>query len=80
MLALPMLKMSPQAAIWLQMQVGEFHKMTQALGLPRSLKIWPEISPQQFNNSALANLTAGISKKVSNFTGNLMGNQSGNQS
>jgi hypothetical protein len=25
---------------------------------------------QQFNNSALANLTTGISEKVSNFTGN----------
>ncbi len=34
---------------------------------------------QQFNNSALANFTTGISEKVSNFTGNLAGNQSGNQ-
>jgi predicted PurR-regulated permease PerM len=35
---------------------------------------------QMFNNSALANLTTGISEKVSNLTGNLVGNQSGNQS
>ena len=32
-----------------------------------------------FNNSALANLTTGISEGVSNFTGNIVGNQSGNQ-
>ncbi|MEP6577208.1 MAG: hypothetical protein ABJB85_12335 [Nitrososphaerota archaeon] len=29
---------------------------------------------QQFNNSALANFTTGISEKMSNFTGNLTGN------
>ena len=34
----------------------------------------------QFNTSALANLTTGISEEMSNITANIVANQSGNQS
>jgi len=51
-----------------------------AIGTTKELENLTGSNTQQFNNSALANLTTGISEKISNFTGNLMGNQSGNQS
>ena len=34
----------------------------------------------QFNNTALSNLTTGISEEMSNITANIVANQSGNQS
>ena len=51
-----------------------------SFGTAKELENLTGNNTQQFNNSALANLTTGISEKVSNFTGYLMGNQSGNQS
>ena len=51
-----------------------------SFGTAKELENLTGNNTQQFNNSALANLTTGISEKVSNLTGNLMGNQSGNQS
>ena len=51
-----------------------------SFGTAKELENFTGNNTQQFNNSALANLTTGISEKVSNLTGNLMGNQSGNQS
>jgi spore coat protein CotH len=50
------------------------------IGTAKELENLTGNNTQQFNNSALANLTTGISEKVSNLTGNLVGNQSGNQS
>ena len=50
------------------------------IGTAKELENLTGSNMEQFNNSALANLTTGISEKVSNLTGNLMGNQSGNQS
>jgi predicted PurR-regulated permease PerM len=51
-----------------------------SIGTAKELENLTGNNTQQFNNSALANLTTGISEKVSNLTGNLVGNQSGNQS
>jgi spore coat protein CotH len=50
------------------------------IGTAKELENLTGNNTQQFNNSALANLTTGITEKVSNLTGNLVGNQSGNQS
>jgi spore coat protein CotH len=50
-----------------------------SFGTAKELENLTGNNTQQFNNSALANLTTGISEKVSNLTGNLVGNHSGNQ-
>ena len=51
-----------------------------SFGTAKELENLTGNNTQQFNNSALSNLTTGISEKVSNLTENFMGNQSGNQS
>ena len=40
------------------------------IGTAKELENLTGANTQQFNNSALANLTTGISERVSNFTGN----------
>ena len=45
-------------------------EMTQVLGTAKELENLTGNNTQQFNNSALANLTTGLSQEMSNITGN----------
>ena len=49
------------------------------IGTAKELENLTGSNTQQFNNSALANLTTGISEGVSNITANIVDNQTGNQ-
>ena len=66
MLALPTPKI--QAATWVSSK-GISQNDT-SIGTAKELENFTGNNTQQFNNSALANLTTGISEKMSNFTGN----------
>jgi hypothetical protein len=49
------------------------------IGTAKELENLTGANTQQFNNSALANLTTGISQEMSNITTNIVANQTGNQ-